>query len=614
MGNDIKDKVRRKRMERFVSELKLIPISRYAFDKIHNYSLLLKQITGRELECGGYLVSPKDTKDIIKIVYDATYMFDQDVSLARGWGSLEGLKRTISEAEEKEHTLLGFWHSHGALAVFPSNVDKEAADFLISYDSKNIEYDAGEHPFELKEDDSKTKILVPSVGNPYEFLEIGIPSTKLAKESVEVRLKKMDRVRYWYLLIVNNKEDRPYYGEIRYKIWKPSEMSFGQIERREKVNLEFLDIEKPKKDLSSLLDEVYEGTRLDQKKLSDYVEFKRRYALLKNMLSQDKAINLQTLILAEARALELRTEQDSAQKADGDEQQLSPSPQQGTEASKAEPPIADLKIILPADQQTAVNEAEPKTGAPAGQTPANTLEERMPLPAEVYPLLIDIPGTPKINPFAKEYEELEQLIAGVKKINSGSLTKEDVGLIKLTKPKLDYYKEKDYLNNPEILSRAGQLGQLVRRKLLSIEKQIESDYELLRQRLDRINQLTEKYRPSWLSAFRIKLRGMDFVNLINMNYTSITTLSEKYPLYESISIDISKNKLLMTQVINKIQAEIDKEKKEILACISRHGYEVLGETITGKKRDRDSLIQIVAYLKVIGLADDAKEFERRWRI
>ena len=114
--NLLHEKVRKKRLEKFAEEeFQAIPISSYALDKIHTYSLILKQITGRDLECAGYLISPTNIKN--GIVYDATYMFDQDedISAARGWASYDGLKKTISEAKQKGHTLLGFWHSHGSL-------------------------------------------------------------------------------------------------------------------------------------------------------------------------------------------------------------------------------------------------------------------------------------------------------------------------------------------------------------------------------------------------------------------------------------------------------------------------------------------------------------------
>lgn len=275
---DIKAKLEaRKEKERKDKPLNNLTITYTAFDKLYQYSLCLQKITGIDLECMGYLVTPADRND--GIISDVFYSFEQDISESAG-SSFGGNQRTIEEIYANRLKILGFWHSHGIHPLILSDTDKEVIRFLAAQETKNFEREIAKLNFELEEIESQKVITIPFPEDPYNKIKV-VYKTE-SSENPLVTHVAVDKIKYWYTLIINNRQNRPYLAFVHTKEWDTKQKEY-KPHKSEKADLDFIEAGQ-KLDLASIAEEVFNRTLYKGIKVSEISEFRQNYESLKNTL------------------------------------------------------------------------------------------------------------------------------------------------------------------------------------------------------------------------------------------------------------------------------------------------------------------------------------------
>jgi len=187
-------------------------ITEYAFEKAYSYARLAVKKARRTIECGGYLIAPKDAKD--RIVTDSFLAKNQDVSDGLFTIEAEDVIRAGREIDERGYRVLGWWHSHGNLETFFSSTDDNGQRTVLNeicafnYVTQNEEKEVGD--LEIRVENGKIVMFDRrSPERKYEFEVNGDPSKiSIAK----LRLKQEKRIGFAYGLVVNNRkiERRPY--------------------------------------------------------------------------------------------------------------------------------------------------------------------------------------------------------------------------------------------------------------------------------------------------------------------------------------------------------------------------------------------------------------------
>ena len=96
-------------------------ITVHALEKAYAYARLACGIAGRSIECGGYLITPKNIRD--RIVRDTFLAKNQDVSGGLFTIEAEDVIKAGREINARGYRVLGWWHSHGNLQTFFSDTD-----------------------------------------------------------------------------------------------------------------------------------------------------------------------------------------------------------------------------------------------------------------------------------------------------------------------------------------------------------------------------------------------------------------------------------------------------------------------------------------------------------
>jgi len=219
LENKLKDKT-----EDFLNE---IPITDYAYKKAKAYSSLACKIFRKPLECGGYLITPKNNDDCI--VKDIFLSNKQSVESTHYSVDVGTDMDAIKEIENKGYKIMGWWHSHAQfhpfhslddddnfknlyLAVFPHNKKALKREIIqLLDDPLKVNYN--------KEDNGK-KYLIVKGSNPFEdYVEIEVNNlSKLVTLGVKsIRRKKYRGVSFAYSLVFNRFYSMPPYAEIAIK-------------------------------------------------------------------------------------------------------------------------------------------------------------------------------------------------------------------------------------------------------------------------------------------------------------------------------------------------------------------------------------------------------------
>ena len=192
-----------------------LQLTNYAYEKAYAYARLACEVHGDSIECGGYLVKRKDSED--RVAEDAFLARDQDVQAGLFTINAEDVIKAGRELDKNGYKVLGWWHSHGYLKTFFSQLDdsgqmtclNEISAFNYVTQSKNYEIS----DLETKLDGNKLILWdKKSPAKKYEIEFLG--KNKLAIARMAIADEK--RVGFSYGLVVNakNKKKKEPYAEI----------------------------------------------------------------------------------------------------------------------------------------------------------------------------------------------------------------------------------------------------------------------------------------------------------------------------------------------------------------------------------------------------------------
>lgn len=186
-------------------------ISRYAFEKAYKYARLALQINRTSIEVGGFLTLPIDAKD--RIARDAYLARDQRVTSVSYNVNAEDVRKAGKELHDQGQKIVGWWHSHGTLTAFPSDIDKENQRVLLNQIAPS-------NYIVIPQEKKYTGIQTKLEGDELVFWEDGTEFRLKLKEANEriaadsLRIISEKRVGFCYSFIVNYNrwlaERRPY--------------------------------------------------------------------------------------------------------------------------------------------------------------------------------------------------------------------------------------------------------------------------------------------------------------------------------------------------------------------------------------------------------------------
>lgn len=105
-------------------------ISKYAYEKAFRYAKLALQIRKSTVEVGGFLTLPKDSAD--RVARDAFLARDQHVSSVSYRVEAADVLRAAKEISQQGQKIVGWWHSHGSMRTFHSDVDDRNQQVLLN--------------------------------------------------------------------------------------------------------------------------------------------------------------------------------------------------------------------------------------------------------------------------------------------------------------------------------------------------------------------------------------------------------------------------------------------------------------------------------------------------
>ncbi|MBT5022736.1 hypothetical protein HOK51_05730 [Candidatus Woesearchaeota archaeon] len=185
-------------------ELGRIDITTEAFEKAYTYAKLVKEISGLpNMECGGYLTIPKDCTD--RIARDAFLASDQDVREGLFQIQAKDVIKAGKEISAKGHRVVGWWHSHGMMDTFFSNLDDQGQETVLN------EIAGSNHIIISQEEEiadpqviSEGKILVISdPSNPGRRYELEFNRKPLFVQGTRFKLIEDKKISFSYGLVVN---------------------------------------------------------------------------------------------------------------------------------------------------------------------------------------------------------------------------------------------------------------------------------------------------------------------------------------------------------------------------------------------------------------------------
>jgi len=192
-------------------------ITQYAFEKAYAYARLAVQKAGDTIECGGYLITPKDAQH--RIATDAFLARNQDVSDGLFTVEAEDVIKAGREINEMGYRVLGWWHSHGNSKTFFSDIDVNGQRTVlneigaINYFERKDEAEVGN--LEVRTENGN--LVMFDKRNPERKYELGIKGDpqEIALAISNLKLKQEKKIGFAYGLVVNNsREIKQPYAEI----------------------------------------------------------------------------------------------------------------------------------------------------------------------------------------------------------------------------------------------------------------------------------------------------------------------------------------------------------------------------------------------------------------
>lgn len=186
-------------------------ITREAYDTAHAYARLACSMAKRSIECGGYLIQPKDAKD--RIATRAYLASDQIVDGGEITIQGEDVIKAGREVDAMGYRVLGWWHSHGTTNTFHSPVDKRnqmtvlnclaAVNYIIEHHHKEMKN------LEVRVEENKTVVMDKE--NPkirYEFE--GRSMAEMNPEKMRIVEEKKVGFAYSFVVTTSLLQPAPY--------------------------------------------------------------------------------------------------------------------------------------------------------------------------------------------------------------------------------------------------------------------------------------------------------------------------------------------------------------------------------------------------------------------
>jgi len=194
-----------------------LDITNYALEKAQLYAHLTCEISGRDkMECGGYLVAPKDSPD--RIAVDAYLARDQQVQ--EGWYevSAKDVIRAGRELDQQGYRVLGWWHSHATMNVPFSAADdrgqmtvlNEIAAINYLTETREVRSDT------LRVEKGKDSVVVYDIRNPGRRYEFELSRFNWFNPTA-MRVTEEQRIGFAYGLVVYDIPKKDPYVEIAYR-------------------------------------------------------------------------------------------------------------------------------------------------------------------------------------------------------------------------------------------------------------------------------------------------------------------------------------------------------------------------------------------------------------
>lgn len=200
--------------------LDTLHITKYAFEKAYAYAKLAVKKAEDTIECGGYLIAPKDSQD--RIATDSYLAKNQDVSDGLFTINAQDVIKAGREINEMNYRVLGWWHSHGNLRTFFSPTDDNGQKTMLN-EIGAINYITQKQRNEIQGPEVQirgNKIIVFDKKNPgkkYEFEIKGNPN-KISISNLGLESEK--RIGFAYGLVVNVPGEQDYGLRTKRKIKK----------------------------------------------------------------------------------------------------------------------------------------------------------------------------------------------------------------------------------------------------------------------------------------------------------------------------------------------------------------------------------------------------------
>lgn len=191
-------------------------ITKSALAKANAYARLARDVLEENVECYGYLISPKNVKDrIVRDVYLASH---QEVSSAEVKIDGESVIEAGRTIDRMGYKVLGWWHSHAAYSTFHSTTDDENMMKVLNAIAptnyitihKQIPLLSGD----LKVRKKGADLEVYVAQHPSENLKLHLGSDKFDVGDAEVVKRVTARlpvnIGFAYSIVVNARGDKPY--------------------------------------------------------------------------------------------------------------------------------------------------------------------------------------------------------------------------------------------------------------------------------------------------------------------------------------------------------------------------------------------------------------------
>jgi proteasome lid subunit RPN8/RPN11 len=193
-------------------------ITKEALEKAQIYAALVKDHSGKPIECMGYCIGDPERKS--RVVEDIYFAPNQDNHTASTKISAESVVQAGREIRAMNKRVLGWWHSHADFNPFHSGTDIEnhqtvayqiaPSNYITVYD----EVDFLESEIKKTTKDGHSNLIICDRNNSSKRLEIFFseleenPLSRLPIEKILMRVPR--RISYAYSMVVNAIGTHPY--------------------------------------------------------------------------------------------------------------------------------------------------------------------------------------------------------------------------------------------------------------------------------------------------------------------------------------------------------------------------------------------------------------------